>query len=198
MILVYDTETSGLVQKSLPPDHPAQPHLVQLGLVALDENFTEVQCARLTVRPDGWTIPDGAVKSHGITTEMATAVGVPLITALAVFTQLRAIAGELVAHNLDFDESIIATAIARSGRRPAHPGPPRRTCTMRLAAPVLKLPPTAKMLAAGMDDRYKAPSLTECYERFFPGEAFAAHDALADARACARVYVKLKELTRGD
>jgi len=186
MRLVYDTETTSLVHQHLPPDDPSQPHLVQLGLILLDDGI-ERASAELIVKPDGYTIPPQATAVHGISTELAAACGVPLLTALSVFCKLREAASEIVAYNLAFDELVMDAAIARSGRWPSHPGPAKRSCAMLLAAPIVNLPPSPRMLAAGMDGP-KPPSLAEAH-RFFFGKGFdGAHGALADARACARVY----------
>lgn len=186
MILVFDTETSGLTQPTLPADHPAQPHLVQLGAILATEDGREVCVVELIVRPDGWSIPEQAARVHGITTEVAHDVGVPLATVMSVFLNLRARASELVAFNMDFDELVMRAAVARLGKTPSHPGPDKRTCAMRMAAPIMELPPTARMIAAGFD-KFKPPNLMEAHE-FFVGERFAgSHSALADARACMRV-----------
>lgn len=61
-------------------------------------------------------------------------------------------------------------------------------CTMRLATPIVQLPATEAMKAKGMRFKYKNPSLTECHEYFF-GTAFdGAHGAVADMKACAKVF----------
>jgi DNA polymerase-3 subunit epsilon len=159
--------------------------------LVLAENETGVERAsiELIVKPEGYTIPTQASNIHGITTELATAVGVPLMTALSVFCKLREIADEIVAYNLPFDELVMAAAIARSGRKPSHPGPAKRTCAMQLATPIVNLPPTAKMIAAGFVDKPKPPNLTEAHKFFFDGRGFeGAHGALTDTRACMRVY----------
>jgi len=191
LILYHDTETTGLVQTALSHDHPGQPHLVQLGLILMDEEGKERAAVELVVKPNGYTIPEGAANVHGVTTELAHAVGVPLMTALSVFTQLRAIADELVAFNLPFDDLVMRAAIHRSGKIPSHPGPSRRTCAMTMATPVLALPPTARMKAAGYD-KHKPPNLTEAYKALVDPAGFqGAHGALVDARACALVHQAL-------
>jgi len=166
--LTYDTETSGFVQKDWPPEHPSQPHLVQLGCVLADETVRELASVDLIVRPEGYQIPAQAAAVHGITTELATACGVPLATALAA-------------------------AIARSGRTPSHPGPATRHCAMLQAMPIMELPPTARMLAAGFD-KFKPPNLTEAYKFFVSEKGFTgAHGALADTRACMAVYRAIQQ-----
>jgi DNA polymerase-3 subunit epsilon len=188
LILAWDTETSGFVNDHEPPSHPSQPHLVQLGAVLLDEE-TGLECnlISLIVKPDGWVIPDQAAAVHHITTGLATRVGVPLLVALAMWSNLAKLAQHHVAHNAQFDLRVLQAAFHRAGR-PFPPVDPR--CTKQLASPVLNLPPTARMLAAGFN-KPKDPTLTECVRFFFDEDLVGAHGALADARACGRVYLEL-------
>lgn len=193
MILFLDTETNGLIQSALPDDHPSQPHLVQIGLVLADESGAEWASAELIVRPDGWTIPQQAARVHGITTELARAAGVPLMLAVATFTNLRSIASKVVAHNHPFDDMVMRAAIHRTGKKPASPGPLERVCTMELSAPICNLPPTERMKAAGFT-KPKPPTLMEAHRHLLGEEFQGAHGALVDARACMRVFFALKKL----
>lgn len=193
MKLAYDTETTGLVKNNLPDDHPAQPHLVQLAGILSEDDGTERASFDFIIKPNGWTIPDEAAKVHGITTEIATRVGIPLILAVAVFTNYRAIADEIIGHNVSFDQKVMAAAIARCGKTPKHPGPNKVSCTKDMATPLLKLPPTAKMKAAGFN-KFKPPTLSECYEFFFQEKLIGAHGAQTDARASLRVYWHIQRM----
>lgn len=192
IVLAYDTETSGLTQPQLPDEHPLQPHLVQLGAILFDDAKPDRELASvdLIVEPAGYSIPDGAAKVHGITTARARELGVPLAVAVSAFTNLRAKAQRLVAHNLPFDQLVMRAAIARHGWTPKNPGPSNLVCTMTLAAPVVAIPPTERMKAAGFD-KHKPPSLAECIRFFFNEELPGAHAAIVDARACKRVYVEM-------
>lgn len=147
----------------------------------------------LIVRPDGYEIPENVAAIHGITTEIAERAGVPLLVAMTALTHLWGQATVLVAHNYEFDARILRIAIARLGRAPSNAWPAQVRCTMKLATPVVNLPPTEKMLAKGMNFP-KRPSLQEAHT-YLLGEPFeGAHGALADARAAARVFFKLKEM----
>jgi len=190
--LCYDTETSGLVHDRLPIEHPSQPNLVQLAMLLLDEDARELAAVSVIIKPNGWVIPDQAANVHGITTELANAVGVPHVLAVAMFTNLRSLADYTVAHNRAFDERVMATAIHRTGKTPAHPGPAQHFCTKDLATLVLNLPPTAKMKAAGFN-KPKPPTLGECYLHLFGETLEGAHSAMVDTRACARVFFRLRK-----
>ena len=191
MILVFDTETTGVPLDGLPDEHPSQPHLVQLGVALHMDEGKEVSSASLIVQPDGWTIPDGAVKAHGITTAMANTFGIPLPVVLGVYFNLRRIVQEVVAYNIDFDLRIMRIAALRNGKKPSHPGPDKMTCVMRKVTPIIALPPTEKMKAAGFT-KNKPPKLGQAYQHFFKEELVGAHDALIDARATARLFFHLR------
>lgn len=193
MIFIYDTETTGLNQKHLPAGHPDQPYLVQLGCLLVSDTGREVCSADLIVRPQGWTVPEGAARIHGITTEIAAEVGVPVATALSVFAQLRQNAQEVVAFNEEFDSFIIRTAFARFGKNPSHRGPDKITCAMKLASDIMRLPPTARMRAAGFD-KHKPPNLQEAYKHFVDSKGFdGAHSAVVDCRATAEVLLAIRK-----
>lgn len=189
-LLFADTETTGLVNGKQDHRHPSQPHLVQLGLLLTTDDGGELGSVNLIVRPDGYVIPDQAAKVHGITTDIALSAGVPLVVAVALFTNLRARADLIVAHNQAFDRLVMDAAIHRTGRQPASPGP-EWWCTMEAASPVVAIPPTTRMVAAGFT-KFKPPNLGECVRFFFDEELTGAHDAMVDVRACARVYFALK------
>lgn len=181
----FDTETTGI----------DDPNLVEVGAVLVEDHpdgAIERGSISLIVRPDNWEIPEAAARVHGIKQHMALAAGVPLLVAVAALTNLWSCASVRVAHNLEFDEKVIRRAVAQLGRESTVPWP-RAECTKELAAPVVNLPPTERMVAAGYL-KPKPPSLREVYQHFFGEDPPGHHSALADARACARVYIKLLEL----
>jgi len=187
MILFWDTETQGLPKDHLPDDHQDQPQLVELGAILCDDEGRERASMDLIIAPDGWTVPAGAAAVHGITTEIAHAFGVPLAVALSPFFRLRQRARETVAYNEGFDQKIVRYAISRTGRQPLHPGPEIKTDLMQIVTPIVNLPPTERMLAAGYN-KPKPPKLSESYRFFFTEELAGAHGAIHDARAASRIY----------
>lgn len=197
MILAFDTETTGLPDFRAPSDSDHQPHLVQLAMVLLDDDLTEQASASLIIKPDGWSIPDDVAKIHGITTEFAAKVGVPEKVATALYMHLVYGTGaQVVAHNVSFDLRIMRIAMLRAGRTKEWLDGQKveSFCTLTAATPIVNLPPTEKMIAAGFT-KPKPPKLSECIQHFF-GETFeGAHNALVDVRGCIRVYRHLLTLT---
>jgi DNA polymerase-3 subunit epsilon len=188
--LVFDTETTGLVKDKLPPEHPDQPRLVQLALVQLDDDLNVIQKVSVIVKPDGFVIPAQASDVHGITQEKAEKYGLPIKSVLSVFNQMCLQSVRLVAHNLKFDQLLIRSETARNKVLD-------RTlamdvyCTMEESRDLVAIPPTEKMVAAGMT-QYKNPSLAEAYKHFTGEDLVGAHDAIVDVMATIEVYRHVK------
>lgn len=185
MKAIFDTETTGVPLWKEPSDHPDQPHLVQFAAILLDDDGIERMAVNALIKPDGWTIPAEVVALHGITTEMAARFGIAEATAVRLFLDLAQMADITVAaHNDGFDWRIMRIAMLRAGKSKdeadAIEAKCQRVCTMKLAYASTKHRPDKPLKWP--------PSLTECIAHFF-GETFdTAHDAMADARACARVW----------
>jgi DNA polymerase-3 subunit epsilon len=193
LALFFDTETTGLFDDRVPVDHPNQPHIVQLAAQLCSDDGAPISGFSFII-DNGTEIPERAAAVHGITRERAAAVGVPLDFAISAFQHLYRRADIVVAHNIKFDRFIIEIAIARVHgkimplRKPLF-------CTMEVAAPIVNLPPTDRMKAAGFN-KPKPPKLAECVEHFFGEELAGAHDAMVDLTACRRVYFHLRSLEK--
>lgn len=189
-VLFYDTETQGLPLFNEPSEDPRQPHVVQLAACLVDTDTRKtISSMDVIVRPNGWTIPDDVAKIHGITTERAMDVGIPESAALDMFMALY---GERrrIAHNEPFDARIIRIALLRHGRTALIADAWKAAdaeCTQQLSTPILKLPPTEKMLAAGRT-HFKSANLGEAYRHFTGKELIGAHSAMIDVQACMDVY----------
>lgn len=191
--MYFDTETTGLPDFRAPSDADHQPHLVQLAILLLDEEFVEHAAVNVIIKPDGWVIPDEVAAIHGITTEMALERGIPEAEAVQMFLDHRDQAARTVAHNINFDRRIMRIALMRMGRTREEievMEAAESVCTMRLADAIMKLPPTEKMRAAGFT-KSKPPNLGECVEFFYGEKLEGAHDAMVDVRACARVHQEI-------
>jgi DNA polymerase III subunit epsilon len=196
LALFYDTETTGLPTGRLADDHPAQPHIAQLGacLVDLDEPDRIISSLDVIVQPDGWTIPTEASDVHGITTAYAREVGIDEAVAVQLMNRMWQRATVRIGHNEQFDAQILRIAMVRHRHgleRAWSIG--EAECTARLATPIMKLPPTARMVAAGRNHP-KTPNLGEAYRHFTGRELVGAHSAMVDVRACMDVYFAIQKL----
>lgn len=194
MILFFDTETTGFFKDRLPIDHQDQPYILQLAAQLCDDSGKPIAGFSLIVDPGIGTIaiPESASAVHGITEAYAAQHGVSSEFALSAFTHLYTRADLICAHNIKFDKGVIEAAIARHYKRVM---PLRKPlfCTMEKASPIVNLPPTERMVAAGFN-KPKPPKLSECVKHFFGEELEDAHDAMIDLTACRRVYLHLKSL----
>lgn len=188
--LFLDTETNGLPLFDQPSEDPRQPHIVQLGACLVEIETRKVLASiDVIVKPDGWTIPAEVAAIHGITTERAMAVGVPEALAVELLLELHKQADFRVAHNESFDARILRIACMRFFDEATADEwkNGNAKCTATLATPIMKLPPTPKMIAARRNHP-KTPNLGEAY-RFFTGrELVGAHSAMVDVLACMEVF----------
>lgn len=183
--LFFDTETTGKADFKAAPDAKHQPRLVQIGAILQDDQTLKVYGEiNLIVQPKAFTIPKEASDVHGITTEIATQYGVPLIHALEAFGSLAKRCEQYVCHNSEFD-LIVMTGEAM---RMIVPWWAKESfCTMKATTPICKLPGPYG---------FKWPKLQEAHKHAFGKEFDGAHDAMADVRACRDLYLWLKKEAR--
>lgn len=193
----YDTETTGLPLFKEPSEDPRQPHIVQLGAKVVDLiSRKTLQAVDIIVRPNGWEIPKEASDVHGITTEMAYDLGIPEEAVTEILLELwRPEAPRLrVGHNEPFDARIMRIALKRffSDTEADAWKEGSSICTMRLATPIMQLPPTDKMKRAGFGGKPKQANLAEAYEFFTGRKLDGAHNAMVDVDGCIDVYFAIK------
>jgi len=195
-VLVYDTETTGIHWgfKNRSVTDPSHPHLCQIAALVLDVEDKRVrQSMSMIVAPDGWGIPDKAVKIHGISSDYAAQWGLPEKQVLEAFLALWAGGNqrplERVAHNAKFDRDVIATAIARyygQGDLLDTWLAGTDTCTMLTSKPLVQ--------ARNVKGAIKNPNLMETYKHFFDEEFDRSHTANADTVATMQIFLALQEL----
>ena len=190
MYLAFDTETTDLPRNYLERTHPAQPHLLQFAAIVFDDMGYEIDRLFTLVKPGpGALLSTTAYNAHGISLERASTEGMEPLDVFRWFTAKASSAKRIIGHNVQFDIQIMAILGARlTGQVWVPPCP--LFCTMAHSAPIVNLPPTARMLAAGRDHP-KPPTLSECVGHFFGEGLPDAHDAGADVRACIRVFHRL-------
>ena len=187
-VLVFDTETTGMVSWRKPETDPAQPHLIQLGMVLVETgNWQCLARHSLLIRlPEEVAMEEGALQAHGIEAEKCREFGVPLSVACDLFRETASNTDFIVAHNLKFDRIVMAASLFRAGSVTDWMEDLRWLCTMETAAPVLRLP--------GREGQFKWPTLAQAYEHFSGQPLQGAHDALVDAEACLTVFRGLVEV----
>lgn len=197
--LVLDTETTGIADYKLPADHPQQPRIASIALLLCAPNGRIVHTHFALIKPDGWSMPTGegsAGAVNGLTDAFLAAHGLPILTSLQVWNRMLDLGPIVVAHNARFDCKLVRGELRRAGL-PDRFDDGGYFCTLRAATGVVRIPPTERMIAKGMGDKFKPPSLAECIRHFFNEEPSGAHDALHDALDCRRILLALIERGAG-
>lgn len=184
MKVFFDTETTGKCDFRAGLEYDGQPRIVQMAALLTDDAGEELGMFSVTIQPDGWRIPEEAAAIHGITTEMASVSGVPIVRALGMLSSFCHQSDELIAHNIDFDHLVTMSEYYRAGKT-ARIASMARFCTMKAATDLCELP--------GNYGKYKWPKLSEAMSILLKKELIGAHDALADVRGCAELYFFLKK-----
>ena len=106
MFLIYDTETTGLPKNYNAPltDFDNWPRVVQLAWQVHDSTGKLIDIKNFIVKPEGYIIPRGAEKIHGISTERASTEGQSLSFVLNEFNKVLNNAEVVAGHNLEFDK----------------------------------------------------------------------------------------------
>ena len=118
MILIFDTETTGLPQNYNAPltDFNNWPRVVQIAWQLHEPSGKLVSQGNRIVRPDGFSIPYNAEKVHGISTDRALREGLPLSDVMAEFLADVAKATIISGHNIEFDLNITGCELLRLGQ----------------------------------------------------------------------------------
>lgn len=197
VILFFDTETTGLPLFREPSEDDRQPHIVQFAAILMDEEQNECASVNVICQPDGWGIPEESSSIHGIYHDMAVKCGIRENLICEIYKELILRADKIVAHNISFDMRIMRIALLRSGMEKQKVEEletfSQIYCTMKTSSPIVKLPPTGKMVSHGFTN-YKSPKLSEAIKFFFDEDIEGAHNAFVDAKACARLYFHLVSL----
>jgi len=190
MYLIFDTETTGLPKRWDAPlsDTNNWPRCVQIAWQLHDAMGRCIEHHDYLIRPDDFNIPYDSEKIHGISTALAQAEGVPLMTVLEAFNSALAKAQFVVGQNVGFDLNIMGCEFYRMQvETPLNGLPVLDTCT-EITASLCQLP-------GGRGGKFKLPTLTELHQYLFDTPFAEAHNATADVEATTRCFLEL--LRRG-
>jgi DNA polymerase-3 subunit epsilon len=120
-VIVFDTETTGLIPRSLGgmPNRDQLhrcPHIVQLSWVVYDASAHVIEDVQDHVirLPDGVNVPEEAARIHGISTGIARAKGKPIAQVISWFRDAALSCELLVGHNISFDYQMIRVECLRN------------------------------------------------------------------------------------
>ena len=185
MYLIFDTETTGKIEnwKAEVSEFESFPRVVQLAWQLHDYKGELIEVKNYVIKPDGYTIPFNAEKIHGISTERAEKIGVPLAFVMDEFKKALEETDFAVGHNIEFDMKVMGAEYARADRDDGLMT--KKTLdTMRSSTNFCQLP-------GGRGKSFKFPTLSELNEKLFSEKIDNAHNASADVEATARCFLEL-------
>lgn len=183
-VLVFDVETSGLMDYTAPEKLDAQPHIVRLTLgVYEDGELDSVHSFR--ARPEGYTISEAASSVNGITQRDAAQRGISIKSNLSVLCQAVKTAKVCASYGLEtFDGPMVRIELQRLGIFGPFPAPGCESfCVKRAATPICKVPDE--------EGGYRAPSL-ETASLTILKRPITSRNAMDRLNAVADLYFELR------
>lgn len=185
IVIVFDTETSGLIKDT---DFP---HILQLSYVVYNTTVNSI----VTIEDDYINIPDSikissdSRKVHGITKELCKEKGIPIVDALHKFNRYMIMTDKVVGHNVEFD---IRMVLAESYRNKISMvfNEENVICTMKESVNVCKIKMNSKNSG---NEFYKFPRLNELYFHYYGKEPKNTHNSLVDILLCLVCFGNLYE-----
>jgi DNA polymerase III epsilon subunit-like protein len=201
-VLIFDTETTGLIPKGMPPLHTISninlepyPYITQLSAILYDVDNGKIKSILNTYIkiPDHVEIPEIVVNLTGITREKCDG-GMNIADALEKFYKMYSKCEAVIAHNMWFDSKMIRIECRRNLITKMlkmfykEDNPVHVNCTMMQG-----------MKYCGLN---RFVRLSALYELLFKEDinsyGIQLHNSLVDTLVCLRCYLKIfceKELT---
>ena len=185
MIFFFDTETTGLPRNWKAPisDIDNWPRIIQIAYEIYTEDGRFYKKENFIIKPNGFSIPEESTRIHNISDEFARLKGIELDMVLNQLLKDLNYCDIIVAHNLDFDYSVLACELHRKNLTNGL-SEKRQICTMKGSLDFCQIPGNYGL---------KWPSLSELYFKIF-NESFAdAHDASVDISITIKCFWSLVE-----
>lgn len=185
-VLVFDTETTGLLPKKNAPEED-YPYIVQMSWMTFEihpdpTQLFNIQLEDYYVNPP---IPITNAFIHGVTNEIAEAKGTPLTDVLNHFKKDLEHCEVCVAHNAQFDINVLEMELKRNDIVIMFP---TIVCTMQetIEYCAIQIPSKFKKGEFYM----KFPKLLELHEKLFKESPQNIHNSKVDVLACARCFIQ--------
>lgn len=184
-ILVFDTETTGFINKKELANLDIQPHIIQFaGILGelKDGKYTELERKNIVIKPP-ISIPYGASQVHHI-------YDIDVKDAPIMSEQIDEImeflwkADAIIWHNIEYDEDMIKLELRRLEKLHLYT-PDQVICTMKT---------TVDFCAIRWNwARFKYPKLWELHKKLFWEYFIWAHDAMVDVEATQKCFLELEK-----
>ncbi len=193
-ILFLDTETVGIPADTTQPytNHQNWPEMVSIAWQLQNESGEFITARDYIVAPRPG-VENGAAHINGITPEMQKNFGTDVYVILEELLKAFADADLVVAHHVQFDQSVIFAELDRLG----YEIPWKEWyCTKAQSADLCQIPNPSKRYAG----KWKWPSLDELHQFLFNEPIKGRdefHGAAVDMWACARCYHEMQRRAAG-
>lgn len=193
-ILFLDTETVGIPADPTQPytNHQNWPEMVSIAWQLQNESGEYITSGDYIVAPRPG-VENRAAHINSITPEMQEKFGVEIYLILEELLEAFADADLVVAHHVQFDQSVIFAELDRLG----YEIPWKEWyCTKAQSADICKIPNPSKRYAG----KWKWPSLDELHQFLFNEPIKGRdefHGAAVDMWACARCYYEMQRRAAG-
>ena len=203
MFLIFDTETTGLPKNYKAPvsDSDNWPRMVQIAWQLHDETGKLLSVKNYIIKPEGYDIPIGVSKIHGITTERAERDGHDLKKVLEELKVDLENTNYYVGHNIEFDINIVGAEFFRLNLENKLPelnlpegekeSPSAKKERFSSLLDTMKTSVDFCAIPGGRGGKFKYPSLTDLHKKLFDKDFGDAHDAAYDVDATARCFFAL-------
>ena len=199
-ILVFDTETTGIIPRSENGEKIAKelyPHIVQLSFIIYETQTKELVKSYDYVIDTAkhFPIPEETIKVHGITNEKSINEGIPIKKALQAFINELYCCDYLVAHNINFDLSMLKIELERMNIDPTKILKNEKLkrvehyCTMQKGRYLCKIPIVSEKTGKTY---YKSPKQYELHKHLFGTTPVNLHNSLNDVLVCLRCFIMLQ------
>lgn len=190
--LIFDVETTGLIKRDEKTNKKIYPYVVQLSWVLFDgdSRMIEKEEDYIIRLPEYVLIPKISEEIHGISNRRMRAEGKNIKSVLKQIYSDISQASILVAHNIDFDISILYEEFKRNefywGLKKLRELP--RYCTMYMSKNICKI---EKKNPKSGEVYYKNPKLVELHEYLFKSKPNNLHNSMIDVWVCWRCFCSL-------
>jgi DNA polymerase III epsilon subunit-like protein len=191
-VLVFDTETTGLLPKDKNDEYP---YIVQLSYVYFDtKNMKQIEAINSIVNVGDIEIPIETINIHGITNEKSHNLGRPIMDVLLEFSQYIDKTDIIVAHNLNFDKTVVIKEFERLGYPNYFNVYDKLYYDTMINGKEL-----CQLYTKGHYKRpyLKFPKLVELYCKLFDDDNIAianAHNAIIDVLMTTRCYLRMNSI----
>ena len=201
IILVLDTETTGLPIYDANIKTTIYPYIIQLSFVLFNTDTMEIIhcCDKIIKLDDNIEISSESIAMHGITRERSKEFGINIVDALLCLFEYSRLATLVVGHNCSFDITMIKEESYRIKACNIYNDMsilnlPRvlsvTYCTMKETKNICKIINPNSAYKNAVSPSYKWPKLNELHQYLFGSIPKNLHNALYDTLICLRCYIQ--------